>query len=282
MLAQGRLKDFGPLLAIWGAAMLVLVGPTIWAVRFSTSGSSWRCSTSPRRRPGSSAPAWRSSSRARRSCTRRTRVETAVTIWLHPWSDEKVYCAQTGGMPATGLRLVPARQVAVLDRRTAASAARASARAHSPTRAATPLIPYLNTDFIYSALAQELGLIGVAACCSIMLFCLRGFRIALLAAGRVLEAARPRADVRLRAPDVHHRRRRPAADPVTGITLPFVSYGGSSIVANFVLLAGSCSSRTEPTRHHGELVMNKQIQGGRVAALVLLASLIVATTYWQA
>ena len=44
-------------------------------------------------------------------------VQDRVTIWLHPWTDERVYCALNGELelPA-GLRLVPARQEPLLDR----------------------------------------------------------------------------------------------------------------------------------------------------------------------
>ena len=102
-----------------------------------------------------------------------------------------------------------------------------------------PLIPYVNTDFIYSALAQELGLVGVSALLLVfMLFVARGMKIALqvddgfsklLAAGLTFGFALQTFIIvggvlRL--------------IPLTGITLPFVSYGGSSVVANFVLLAG--------------------------------------------
>jgi cell division protein FtsW (lipid II flippase) len=100
-------------------------------------------------------------------------------------------------------------------------------------------VPFLNTDFIYSALAQELGLVGVSALLLLyMLLVVRGFRAALtaddgfsklLATGLTFGFALQTfiilgGIVRL--------------IPLTGITLPFVSYGGSSVVANFALLAG--------------------------------------------
>src|SRR6266545_4269 len=101
------------------------------------------------------------------------------------------------------------------------------------------LIPYLNTDFIYSALAQELGLVGAAALLLVfMLFCLRGFRIALLAQDGFskLLALGLTFGFALQTFIIVGGVLR--LIPLTGITLPFVSYGGSSVVANFILLAG--------------------------------------------
>ena len=66
--------------------------------------------------------------------------------------------------------------------------------------------------------------------------------------------------------------------PLTGITLPFVSYGGSSVVANFVLLAGLL---LVSNRANAERAMNRQITRLALVGVVLLTALIVGTTYWQ-
>ena len=126
------------------------------------------------------------------------------------------------------------------------------------------LIPYVNTDFIYSALAQELGLVGAAALLLVfMLFVARGMRIALqaddgfsklLAAGLTFGFALQTFIIVGGVLRII---------PLTGITLPFVSYGGSSVVANFLVLAGP-AARLQP----GERTrMNKQIS--RVALVAL-------------
>jgi cell division protein FtsW (lipid II flippase) len=101
-----------------------------------------------------------------------------------------------------------------------------------------PIIPYLNTDFIYSAIAQELGLIGACGVLLVyMLFVTRGMRIALVAQDGFskLLAAGLTFGFALQAFIIVGGVLR--VIPLTGITLPFVSYGGSSVVANFVLLA---------------------------------------------
>jgi cell division protein FtsW (lipid II flippase) len=101
-----------------------------------------------------------------------------------------------------------------------------------------PLIPYLNTDFIYSAIAQELGLVGAAAVLlAFMVFVARGMRVALVAQDGFskLLAAGLTFGFALQTFIIVGGVLRVV--PLTGITMPFVSYGGSSIVANFVMLA---------------------------------------------
>jgi cell division protein FtsW (lipid II flippase) len=103
----------------------------------------------------------------------------------------------------------------------------------------SPLIPFANTDFIFSAIAQELGLIGAAAVLLVyMVFSLRGFRTAVVAEdgfSKLLAAGLTFAFALQTFIIVGGLLR---VIPLTGITLPFVSYGGSSVVANFVLVAG--------------------------------------------
>jgi cell division protein FtsW (lipid II flippase) len=238
VLAQGRLKDLGPLLVIWGAPCWCSSRRATSAARSSTSGSSWRCSTSP--------PAARSTSRRSRALPRRrhlrlpdvSHVQDRVTIWLQPWTDHPVFCAQTGGealrQDCGSFQLVKS----LYSIANGGFGGTGLGRGHVHHHLGRPDHPYLNTDFIYSAIAQELGLIGACGVLLVfMLFVTRGMRIALLAQDGFskLLAAGLTFGFALQTFIIVGGVLR--VIPLTGITLPFVSYGGSSVVANFVLLA---------------------------------------------
>ena len=93
------------------------------------------------------------------------------------------------------------------------------------------MIPEVQTDFIYSAIAGELGLAGAAALLlCYVLIAYRGFKIASRAGDGFskLVATGLTLTISLQAFLIVGGVVRVV--PLTGITLPFVSYGGSSIV----------------------------------------------------
>ncbi|MGX6446783.1 FtsW/RodA/SpoVE family cell cycle protein [Patulibacter sp. S7RM1-6] len=102
----------------------------------------------------------------------------------------------------------------------------------------TPLLPASQTDMIYALITNETGLLGaVAILLAYLLIVHRGFRIATLARDPFskLLATGLTAVFALQVFVIVGGVTK--VIPLTGVTLPFISYGGSSIMANFVLLA---------------------------------------------
>jgi cell division protein FtsW (lipid II flippase) len=242
VLAQARLKDIGPLLLIWGGCMLVLVssndlgsallyfGIFLAMLYVATARLSFVVVGIALFVAGGIG-----------AYEKIPHVRERITIWLHPWTTGKVFCPTSGTyalrQDCQSYQLVKSLYSIANGGFGGAGLGKGTfVTADSPPR---PLIPYVNSDFIYSALAQELGLIGAAALLLVfMLFVARGMKIALqaddgfsklLAAGLTFGFA---VQTFIIVGGVLR------LIPLTGITLPFVSYGGSSVVANFLLLAG--------------------------------------------
>ncbi|MBA2579398.1 MAG: FtsW/RodA/SpoVE family cell cycle protein [Thermoleophilaceae bacterium] len=115
------------------------------------------------------------------------------------------------------------------------------------------ILPAAENDLIYALIADELGLFGAAALLlAYLLLVARGFKTALVASDGFskLLATGLTAVFALQVFVIVGGVTR--VIPLTGVTLPFISYGGSSIVANFVLLAllmiVSDSARRGPER----------------------------------
>jgi cell division protein FtsW (lipid II flippase) len=218
-------KHFGPLLLIWGGAMLVLFQTNdlggalllfaIFLTMLYVATGRW---------PFVAAGLGLFALGAYALYQVIPHVQDRVGGWLDPWQDpqdetyqlvQSIYAIASGGFFGEGL-----------------------GRGVLLTPEGNPYIPYLETDFIYSAIAQELGLAGAAAVVLLYLvFLYRGFKIAMMAddgfskllAAGLTGALAVQAFIIIGGVS--------GLIPLTGITLPFVSYGGSSILANFGLLA---------------------------------------------
>lgn len=144
-------------------------------------------------------------------------VQTRVDIWLDPWGDpngrsyqviQSLFALGTGSVLGTGL-----------------------------TYGFPQIIPEVHTDFVFAAIGEELGLVGTAGVLfAYMIIIYRGFRAALKAATtfRVLAAAGLSIFLALQVVLIIGGVTNFL--PLTGITLPLISYGGSSMVSNFILL----------------------------------------------
>ena len=145
-------------------------------------------------------------------------VRQRVSVWLDPWPlakdegfqvVESAFALADGGIAGTGIGL------------------------GTPTR-----IPEVETDFIFVAIGEELGLLGATAVlCAFVLMVGAGLRIALRADSPfdTLLATGLTTLLGIQAFIIIGGVTRVL--PLTGVTLPFVSYGGSSLVLNYVLLA---------------------------------------------
>jgi cell division protein FtsW len=149
-------------------------------------------------------------------------VQQRVDIWIDPFKDasgagyqvvQALYAFARGGILGTGLGN------------------------GLPTVGGRLPIPEIHTDFPFAALGEELGLIGILAILGLYLVVIvRGLRIAASAADdfRALLAAGLSLVVGVQAFIIAAGNLK--LIPLTGITLPFISYGGSSLLANALVV----------------------------------------------
>jgi cell division protein FtsW (lipid II flippase) len=219
------LKHFGPLLVVWGAAMFMLVfirdlgsslmffGAFLALLYVATGRLSFVIAGLVLFVAGS----WFFAHTV-------THVQERIDIWLDPWSDpdksgfqiaQSLFAQADGGLFGRGF---------------------GQALLNLPGGAQIPPAP--DTDLIYAVITDEVGLFGaVAVVLTYLLFAERGFRVAVISDDGFLKllATGLTSVFALQAFVIVGGVTR--VIPLTGVTLPFVSYGGSSVVANFVLLA---------------------------------------------
>ena len=144
-------------------------------------------------------------------------VQARVEAWLNPWADphnagyqiiQATYALANGGLLGSGLAL------------------------GSPT-----WIPEVHSDFIFAAIGEELGLLGTLGVLALFLLLVyRGFYIALRARDGFSRMLAVGLTTILGLQTLIIIGGTTRLIPLTGITLPFISAGGSSLIVNFLMI----------------------------------------------
>jgi cell division protein FtsW (lipid II flippase) len=193
-------------------------------------------------------------------------VDLRVDAWLNPWLDpsgrsyqivQSLLAVANGGLVGRG-----------------------------PGLGSPGLVPIAQSDFIFTAISEESGLLGAFAILSLLaLFISRSFRIAIRSTDTFQRLLSIGLGVHLVGQSILIIGGNLRLLPLTGVTLPFVSYGGSSLVVSIfeLLCLLIISSRQEvsyalqPEKVKIQTRINFLLSGG---LLLGLAALAVVAGWW--
>ena len=191
-------------------------------------------------------------------------VKIRVDIWLDPWSDaqnsgyqivQSLYSIADGDLVGTGIG-----------------------------KGMPTLIPFVESDFLFSAIAEEMGLLGASAVIILyMLFCVRGFATAARAKSDSSAFAAVGLTTVIGFQAFLIIAGVTKLLPLTGVTLPFMSQGGSSLLSSFIIVGLLLRAGDEGTGREAQLVASAPDTGnGRVSLLGAQASAFVHGSHARA
>jgi len=144
-------------------------------------------------------------------------IRVRIDTWLNPWKDiagkgyqitQSLFAIYSGGYFGTGLGL-----------------------------GRPDMVPAVNTDFIFSAICEEMGILtGVAVILLYMLLAYRGLKVVMKVKSKFNQVLGLGITTMLGLQTFIIIGGVIKLIPLTGITLPYISYGGSSLISSFIIL----------------------------------------------
>ncbi len=218
LLAKPNLRYFGPIFLLWGAALIILIFQrdlggavlfygTFLGMTYVATSSLIPVITGLLLLIGGGGLSY----------LLFDHVKVRMAIWLNPWATatgtgyqivQSLFAMGSGGLFGSGMG-----------------------------QGSPWLIPAVHTDFLFIALHEEIGMLGaIGIIIAYIILIERGFKIAIHVKDRFwqLVAAGLTSALALQVLTIIGGVTKLL--PLTGVTLPFLSYGGTSIISNFIIL----------------------------------------------